>query len=255
MSNKRMILINGESANGKTASLEYLDNHEGVLYLNCEAGKDISFKHNFVEYKITNPVQVYQAFDKVLKDGTVKNPKTGEQVPIHTIVIDSITFLMDMFVSQHVNTSPDTRRAWGEYGEFVRVLMQDKIANSPCTVIVTAHTLKEDNMETLSTSSRAALQGGLGKGTGLEAYFSTVVYAKRIRLKELEPFLDKGPSMLTVTEDEEFDGNKYVYVTRPFGSHSGDRIRSPRGMFKPADALMDNNAQLLINTLNNFYEN
>lgn len=35
---KDLVMIAGASASGKSASLMGLKNHEGVLYLNCEAG-------------------------------------------------------------------------------------------------------------------------------------------------------------------------------------------------------------------------
>lgn len=37
--NDNLILIGGESGAGKSACLMNLRNHEGVLYLNCEAGE------------------------------------------------------------------------------------------------------------------------------------------------------------------------------------------------------------------------
>ena len=36
--NDNLVLIGGESAGGKTASLRNLNNPEGIIYLNCEAG-------------------------------------------------------------------------------------------------------------------------------------------------------------------------------------------------------------------------
>jgi RNase adaptor protein for sRNA GlmZ degradation len=38
MQNDHLVLIGGKSAAGKSASLMKLENPEGVLYLNCEAG-------------------------------------------------------------------------------------------------------------------------------------------------------------------------------------------------------------------------
>lgn len=36
--NDHLVLICGKSATGKSASLMNMDNPEGVMYLNCEAG-------------------------------------------------------------------------------------------------------------------------------------------------------------------------------------------------------------------------
>jgi len=37
--NDMLVLICGDSASGKSASLENLENPEGVMYLNCESGQ------------------------------------------------------------------------------------------------------------------------------------------------------------------------------------------------------------------------
>ena len=45
--NKRLFVIYGTSGSGKTASLRNLKDQEGVLFLNCESGKEIPFKNKF----------------------------------------------------------------------------------------------------------------------------------------------------------------------------------------------------------------
>lgn len=39
MVNDHLVLVSGQSATGKSASLLNLANPEGVMYLNCEAGE------------------------------------------------------------------------------------------------------------------------------------------------------------------------------------------------------------------------
>ena len=41
--NDNLVLVVGKSAAGKSASLMGLENPEGVMYLNCEAGKKLPF--------------------------------------------------------------------------------------------------------------------------------------------------------------------------------------------------------------------
>ena len=78
--NDNLVLVVGKSASGKSASLMGLDNPEGVMYLNCEAGKKLPFKTKFKQYTITDPLQVHEAFE------------AAESKPeIHTIVIDTVT--------------------------------------------------------------------------------------------------------------------------------------------------------------------
>jgi hypothetical protein len=140
--NDHLVLLAGQSSSGKSAALRNLRDPEGVMYLNCEAGKRLPFPNKFAKYTIVDPYQVTQAFDHVAAhpDG-IKHPQLGHHVKIHTIVIDSLTFLMDMYESKYVLTSTNTMQAWGNFAQFFKMLMQDKVASSKCNVIFTAHVL------------------------------------------------------------------------------------------------------------------
>ena len=72
-------------------------------------------------------------------------------------------------------------------------------------------------------------------------------------MRDIEPFLAEA-TMLTISEEEAFDEKKHVFVTRPAKQHSGDRIKSPRGMFSTKDLYMNNSIPQLINHINNFYK-
>ena len=58
--NENSFLICGGSTGGKTASLRNIERPEGVLYLNCEAGKALPFKSGslFKTVKITDPKKI-----------------------------------------------------------------------------------------------------------------------------------------------------------------------------------------------------
>lgn len=100
MINDNLVLICGKAATGKSASLMNIKNPEGVIYLNCEAGKKLPFRAKFKQFVITDPNQVQQAFLE------------AENMPdVHTIVIDSLTYLMDMYESINVLTSSNTMKA------------------------------------------------------------------------------------------------------------------------------------------------
>ena len=100
MNNNHLVLISGKSSSGKSASLMAIDKPEGVMYLNCENGKKLPFKTKFKELTVTDPDQVYQAFAE------------AEKMPaIHTIVIDTLTYLMDMYESTKVLNSTNTMQA------------------------------------------------------------------------------------------------------------------------------------------------
>lgn len=103
MSKNNVLLIAGKSATGKSASLSNLRDQEGVLYLNCESNKDLPFNHSFMSVTITDPMLVPQYI-----------VQAESQSKIHTIVIDSLTFMMDQYESQYVLPSSNTMKMWGK---------------------------------------------------------------------------------------------------------------------------------------------
>lgn len=252
--NKLTVLVEGVSGAGKTSSFQEIpaEVQKDIVFLNAE-GKELPFSHNMCEFRITDPYQVHAALNRVIAGEPFKHPGSGDLIQPKMVALDSFTFLMDQFVALYVRTADDTRGAWGEYANFIRTTMLEKVAKIHIPFVATTHILVNDDMEHMEKVSRAAIQGGIGKGNGLESYFTTVVYAKQMRLKDIEPFLADA-TMLTLSEEEKFDEKKHVFVTRPAKQHSGDRIKSPRGMFGTKDLYMDNSIPKLINHINNFYK-
>jgi hypothetical protein len=237
--NKRLVLIAGKSAGGKSASLRNLRDPEGVLFLNCEAGKDLPMPAKFRKMVVTDPYQVWDAFDKA---------ETSDK--IHTIVIDTLTFMMDMFESVHVVPAADGRAAWGQYAQFWKTLMQDKVANSSKRVIMLAHTMdllneKEGILETLIKVKGSTMN------QGVEAYFSVAVAAKKMSLKKLEKYQNDH---LIITPEEEALGFKYVFQTRLTKETMNERIRSPMGLWSEQETFIDNDAQFLLDQLDEYYK-
>ena len=237
--NKRLVLIAGKSAAGKSASLRNLRDPEGVLFLNCEAGKDLPMPAKFRKLIVTDPYQVWDAFDKA---------ESSEK--IHTIVIDTFTFLMDMFESVHVLPATNTMQAWGQYAQFVKTLMQDRVAKSSKNVIVLAHTMdllneSEGVMETLVKVKGSTMN------QGVEAFFSTVVAAKKVPLKKLEKY--QNPHLI-ITPEEEAVGFKYVFQTLLTKDTVNERIRSPMGLWSVNETFIDNDAQFLLDQLDAYYQ-
>lgn len=239
--NDQLVLIAGESATGKSASLESLaraPNPDGVMYLNCESGKRLPFKNKFTNFTITDPYQVHEAFDHAKGNASY-----------HTIVVDTLTFLMDMMESQYVLTAPDTQKAWGQYAQFFKILMQEKVAASDKSIIFLAHTRSELDQKAMEMKSSVPIKGAL-KNNGIEAYFSTVVATKKVSLKDLEPYKS---GLLHITETDELLGYKHVFQTQLTKTTIGERIRSPMGMFSRAETFMDNDAGLLLKHLRDYY--
>lgn len=236
--NDHLVLIGGSSSAGKSASLHTLKNPEGVMYLGTEAGKKLPFRSQFKEYKVTEPYQVFEGFS------------AAETMPeVHTIVVDSISFLMEQFESQYVLPATNGMKAWSDYQQFFKTLMQQHVANSSKNVIMTTHTAQTMNEAEMAMETKAVVKGAL-KGTGIEAYFSCVVSAKKMSLKQLEGYQS---DLLEITAEDEALGYKYVYQTRLTKDTVNERIRSPMGMFDQAETFMDNDAQKLLNRLREYY--
>jgi hypothetical protein len=238
--NDNLILIVGKSATGKSASLMGLENPQGVWYANCEAGKKLPFKSKFKEFVITDPYQLYELF-------TAAETERGKDC--HTIVIDTQTYLMDMFESLHIIGSANTQQQWGAYAQYWQNLMQQYVAKSTKNVIFLAHVVDELNQGEMVMETRVPVKGSL-KGKGIESFFSQVVGVKKVPVKQLKEYPNP---LLEITEEDEALGYKHVFQTRLTKDTVGERLRGPMGLFDKKETFIDNNAQLLLNRLHEYY--
>ena len=236
--NKKLIMISGVSGTGKSASLQNLRDPEGVMYLNCEAGKELPFPDKFNKYIITDPLQVPEAFDHA----------EGNK-DIHTIVVDGTNFLMDMFESLYIVGSSNGMQGWQNYQQFFKNLMQQNVANSTKHVIFTAHTLAILNEQEMAMEVKIPIKGAL-KSSSIEAFFSTVVSTKAKALVDLS---DYGSQYLNINEDDELIGLKYCFQTRLTKETINERIRSPISMFSIPETFIDNDVQQVMDILDDFY--
>ena len=238
MINDNLLLICGPSATGKSASLSSLRNPEGVMYLNCEAGKKLPFKSKFKEFVITDPLQIHEAFN------------SAEDMPdVHTIIVDSLTFLMEMYESVYVLGATNGMKAWGDYGQFFKETMQQYVAKSTKNVIFLAHTRSDLNEQEMVRETLVPIKGA-AKNTGVEAYFSTIISSKKVPLKSLKGFTSP---LLNITEEEEAIGIKYVYQTKLTKDTVNERMRGPMGMFSTQETFTDNDAQMILDRLHTYY--
>lgn len=236
--NNNLVLISGKSATGKSASLMNIKNPEGVMYLNCENNKATPFKNKFKEFTIVDPLQVYEAFNH------------AETKPeIHTIIIDSMTFMMDMYESVHVLGSSNTMQKWGDYAQFFKVLMSNYVAKSTKNIIFIAHTLDVLNESEMISETIVKVKGSL-MNVGIESFFSTVLSSKKVSIKKLEPYKS---ALLVITPEEEALGFKYVFQVKLTKDTVNERIRSPLGMWKTEETYIDNDMNLVINRLHEYY--
>lgn len=238
--NEQLVLISGESGSGKSASLRNIPNQDRWIYMNCEAGKRLPFKNSFKTVKISDPYTVYNVAD----DAMANRDKCDG------MIIDTITFLMEMFESVYVNGSANTQSAWGQYFQFFKNLMQDKVVNWGKPTIILGHTLSKLNEKKMEMETKVPVKGAL-QNNGIEAYFSTVVSTKKVPITELEKY---NSDLLTITDEDRELGYKHVFQTRLTKETTGERIRSPMGMFTKEQTYMDNDAMLLLRHLHSYYQ-
>lgn len=236
--NDNLVLLVGKAANGKSASLRNIKNPEGVLYLNCEAGKKLPFRSKFIERVITDPIKhIPQMFT------------AAESKPeIHTIVVDSLTYLLDMYESKYVLTLANKMEGWSNFAQFFKYLMQDLVAKSTKNVIFTAH-VKDDVTDEMVRETSVPVKGSL-KNNGIESYFSCVIAAKKKKLTDLEEY---NSSLLTITPQEEALGFKYVFQTMITKDTVNERLRGPMGLFAANETFIDNDMQLVLDRLHEYY--
>lgn len=239
MANDNLVLIGGKSASGKSASLMGIKDPEGVMYLNCENNKKLPFKSKFMELTVTDPLQVYEA---ILK---------AEEMPkIHTIVIDTLTFLMDMYESVYVIPLEDGRAAWGDYAQFMKNLMSQYVAKSTKNIVFLAHTADIMNEKEMALETLVKVKGSL-MNQGIEAFFSTVLSCKKVSLKKLKAYKS---DMLNITPEDEMLGFKHVYQTKMTKETVNERMRSSMGMWDTEETFIDNNLQHVLNRLHAYYD-
>lgn len=235
--NDNLVLIGGEASSGKSASLMFLKNQPGCMYLNCES-KKLPFRSKFIELGVVDPYQIYEALDEA---------ETMDE--IHTIIIDSSTFMMDMFESVHVIGSENTMAQWGAYQQFFRKLMLQYVARSTKNVIMTAHVQAIMNEQDMVLEKKVPVKGAL-KANGIESFFSTVVTAKRVPLKDLKEY---DNDLLEITDEDKLVGYKHVFQTRPTMKTSKERMRSPLGMWSVKETYISNDCQKLMQRLVDYY--
>ena len=117
----KLILLVGRSTTGKSHSLKGLRDSDKVAYLNCESGKHLPFKNNFQRFIVTEPKT-----ELIGKNGWL-GQIANHPNKVHTVVIDSLTFLMDMYETKYVKTATNTQTAWGGYADFFINLINQEV--------------------------------------------------------------------------------------------------------------------------------
>lgn len=239
--NRNLVLITGKSASGKSASLRNLKDQSGVLFLNCESGKELPFPNKFKNVVVKKPTQVHTLIDEAEKH---KN--------VHTIIIDTMTFLMDMYESMVVLNAPPahTMKAWSNYAQFFKKLMQEHVAKSTKNIIMLAHTMDVLNESEGVVETLIKVKGSL-MNQGIESYFCNVISTKKLPISKLNGYEN---DLLTITPEEEAVGFKYVFQTKLTKDTVNERIRGPIGLWSTEETYIDNDVQIVLDRLHKYYK-
>jgi len=238
MANNNIVLITGEANTGKSTSLMFFDKPESIIYLNTDK-KDLPFKVKFKkDIKLDHPEKIISYIQQIEK-----------QEDVSGVVLDTVTFLMNMYERMCVRTAADGRSAWGDYAQFYGDFI-DAIKSSKKDYAVMAHEDRVYNDEAMAFKSKIPVKGAVGK-IGVEADFTTILAARRVPIKLLEGIEN---SLLTITDEEREDGEKYVFLTRPYKG-DGDKVRSPMRLWARNELYIDNNIQHVFTRLREYYEN
>ena len=238
-SNNHIVLIVGKPSSGKSSSLRNLDNQDRALYLNTDL-KDLPYKHDFVKVDVDSATDILDYL------------KEFEEHPdMDKCVLDTLTYLMALYENKVIMHSADTRKAWQEYAQIYRDTMH-LIKTGSKSYAILAHTddiLDETNMV---MESKVPIKGSVGK-IGIEGDFTTILTAKRISIKEAKKWT-KDNDLLTISDEEEEDGIKYVFQTRIDKSTIGEKTRSHIGLWNRSEKYIDNDLNLVFNRLNEYYK-
>lgn len=241
--NNKLLLICGVSGTGKSFSLKNIPDQKNWWYLNTEAGKALPYRNSFQSYVITDPYEVIGALEQ------------GKDDPdCHGIIVDSLTFLMDMFESTQVLVpGADTRKQWAAYQQFFKTMLQNKVPLFNKPVFFTAHVMETQDEKTLDWRTSVPIKGAL-KGNGVEAYFNTIIYTKKISIKKLEKYVENN-NLLHITDEEKELGFKHVFQTRLTADTIGERIRGPYELFSKQETFIDNDVSQVLQRIDEYYSN
>jgi hypothetical protein len=143
-------------------------------------------------------------------------------------------------------------QAWGQYAQFMKILMSQVVAKSTKNVVFLAHTSDILNESEMVKETMVKVKGSL-MNQGIESFFTCVMSTKKIDLGKLDDKVAKS-TLFKATQDNKDDGFKYVFQTRLTKETVNERIRSPMGMWPRNETYIDNNLQNVINRLHQYYK-
>ena len=237
--NKNIVLIMGKPNTGKTSSLRNLD-QSNLVYLNTDL-KEVPFRDKFMaNVEVSNAPDILDYIAEIEQNPDAKGA-----------VLDTLTFLMQMFERQYVVPLAGTKQgqaAWGEYGNFYRNFIH-AIKSGTKDYAIMAHEEVSLNEQAMTMESRVPVKGAVGK-VGVEADFTTILSTMQVPVKKLEGLEN---DLLTITDAEKEDGVKYVFCTRITKETAGGKMRSAMGLWNRNELYIDNDLDLVFKRLKEYY--
>ena len=236
-SNNHIVLVMGKPSSGKSTSLHTLTNPDRTIYLNTDL-KALPFKDQFKHSKsISDSLQIVPAIEEIEK-----------MEDVDTVVLDTITFLMNQYEEQYVVNATNGMQAWQKYASFYKKFIH-AIKKGSKNYIILAHEKEVFNEKEMITEVKVPIKGSVGN-IGCEADFTTIIATKRISLNKLKGVEN---SMLAITPEDEARGVKYVFQTSITKETINEKMRSAIGLWDSSELYIDNNIQHVIDRLDDYY--
>lgn len=151
--NKNLVMVMGKPNTGKSASLRNM-HQESMVYLNADL-KETPFRDRFMM-----SVEIADAKDTIEFIRQIEGEESASGA-----VLDTITFLMQMYERQYVAPFAGTKTgqsAWGDYGNFYRELIHE-IKSGTKNYAILAHEDESLNEQAMQMESRVPIKGAVGK--------------------------------------------------------------------------------------------
>ncbi len=194
----KTLLIVGDTGTGKTTSMEDLP-LKHTIYINVD-GKMLPFRAKSL-YKHVNLESTEQLINGMI---------AAEDDPqVEFVVVDTLTFLGDMFYTEHIEHASNGMAGWAAYKSYINKVLNMAKKSSKHYVFL-AHAQDVYDEKEMITKSFGKIQGSL-KGGGLEQHFTFVLYSQVVKGDDGMP--------------------KYVFQTNKSKQNMGVSAKTPRGIF------------------------
>jgi hypothetical protein len=212
------VLCVGDTGNGKTSSLRNMP-LANTVYINVDQ-KPLPFKHKdlYKHVNLSSTQQMLVGMDQIEDD---------EQVEY--CVVDTISYLGDMFYNEYIRYASDSRAMWGAYKDYLLDVI-NKAKKSRINYIFLAHAQDVYDEKEQITKTFARVQGSL-RGN-LEGHFTYVLF--------------------NVVKSGSDGMPEFCYLTNKTRGNLGVSAKTPMGMFD--EAYIPNDITVFHEAVTQFHE-